>query len=327
MGRRKSGRNIDGWVIIDKPTNIGSTPIVGKVRRGCNANKAGHAGTLDPFATGILPIALGMATKTIPFVQDADKQYAMTLQFGSTTDTLDADGTITHTCDNRPTIKAILSTIPDFLGTITQTPPAYSAIKIGGQRAYDLARRGQDVPIPERTVRIDAITITHFTTPSGECVTDWDESDDTTPCDSVTAVVTCGKGTYIRTLGADFAKKCGTVGHLTALRRTKVGIFSEKNAIPLAKFEKIVHKGGNVDDIVLSIESALVGIPVVTITADEAEKFCNGIQLPRPQRVDISDIVPMVIATTTHIYGIARIDQDNLKSIRVFYKPVPRRNI
>ncbi len=334
MGRkRKKGLDIDGWLVIDKPAGVGSTPIVSKVKYGLNANKAGHAGTLDPFATGILPIALGMATKTIPFVQDADKQYLMTLQFGTSTDTLDPDGTVVASCENRPTVRHILDVIPHFVGAVQQTPPAYSAIKINGKRAYDVARSGEEVQIPPRTVRIDHIRLISITD-INEQVFQADSWDDflTVVCESVVMQVQCGKGTYIRSLGRDLAVACHTVGYVTALRRTKVGIFSQKNALSLAHFEKIVHNTPCTDntllsDMLLSIESALVGIPVVTVTGRDATRFCAGVRVPCPASVDIPHNIPLVIATAHSIYGLATTDGKVITATRVFYKPVPRRKI
>ncbi len=329
MGKKhKQGIDIDGWIIIDKPAGIGSTPIVGKVKRGLNANKAGHAGTLDPFATGILPIALGMATKTIPFVQDGNKTYIMTLQFGTTTDSLDTDGTIVATHRHRPTIGDILQILPDFMGNIPQTPPVYSAIKINGNRAYDLARSGQQVAVPRRTIRIDNITLLSITDTNGTIHTsqNWNNMM-AILCDSVILQVVCGKGTYIRALGRDLATQCGTVGYLTALRRTKVGDFCEKDGLTLANFEKISNNIAYTDNILLSVESSLVGIPVVTVTGNKANQFRNGLKLSCPTNVDIPYNVPLVIATADEIHGLATADDTGITSTRVFYKPVPRRKI
>ena len=159
MSKKTNGDSIHGWLIIDKQANIGSTDVVNQTRRLLNANKNGHTGTLDPFATGVLPIAFGEATKLIPYVTDGNKEYEFTLKFGSTTDTLDLTGTITQTGGKIPTQNEILNIIPEFIGAITQIPPAYSAIKINGQRAYDLARKGQDVIIPKRQIEIFSLEL------------------------------------------------------------------------------------------------------------------------------------------------------------------------
>ena len=332
MVKRKKGAIIDGWILIDKPAGMGSTPVVGKVKRGFNAQKAGHAGTLDPFATGVLPIALGMATKTIPFIQDGAKQYIATLQFGSATDTLDTDGTITHTHPHRPMLQDIIGVLPDFLGNILQTPPVYSAIKVKGKRAYDLARSGQSIDMPSRMVHIKNIQILSVTDMQGITYKNqnWD-SLKSLICDSVSLQVECTKGTYMRTLGQDIALKCATVGHLIALKRTKVGCFSIKDTLGLANFEKMVDNNTHKDNL-LSVESALVGIPVLTVVGDEACKFKNGVQLICPASVDFASVDldgrnPFVVATDTHIYGWATWDGTTLKSTRVFSNPVPRRKI
>ncbi|MGB1361430.1 MAG: tRNA pseudouridine(55) synthase TruB [Alphaproteobacteria bacterium] len=308
MGKNKKGLDIDGWVIIDKPEGIGSTPIVSKVRRGLNANKAGHAGTLDPFASGILPIALGLGTKTIQFIQDAEKEYTFTVQFGKTTDTLDTEGIETDKTESIPTEAMILETLPKFIGKIKQIPPAYSAIKIDGKRAYDLARAGEEVEIPEREVDIKELEFLG-----------WESKD------SANFRVLCGKGTYVRTLGADMAKAMGSLGYLTALRRTRVGMYDLKSAITLANFEKIIHKDFEIDDVVLSIESSLAGIPVLTVADRKAGKFQSGQTFGGSHLGDYADYDIIVVATTTHIYGFGRVVDGVVKSVRVFNNPVPKK--
>jgi tRNA pseudouridine55 synthase len=202
------GSPIHGWVFLDKPLGLGSTQAVSMVRRAFNAQKAGHAGTLDPLATGLLAIALGEATKTVPYMMGADKTYTFTVSWGVTTSTGDADerGEVIATSDVRPSRADIESVLARFMGEIEQVPPAFSAIKVEGQRAYDLARAGQDVEIKSRKVRIESLRL----------VACPDE-------DHATFEVTCSKGTYVRSLGQDIARALGTEGHLSMLRRTASG--------------------------------------------------------------------------------------------------------
>ncbi len=308
MGKNNKGVVIDGWVIIDKPVGIGSTPVVSKVKRSLNAQKVGHAGTLDPFASGVLPIALGLGTKTIQFIQDAEKEYIFTLEFGKTTDTLDTEGIVIETSKLIPTKQQILDVLTNFIGEITQTPPAYSAIKIEGKRAYDLARQGQDFDIPERKILIKDLRFM-----------EWESNK------SAVFKVICGKGTYVRTLGADIAKLLGSVGYLTALRRTRVGAYDLKNALTLAKFQEITHKDFSIDDILLSIESSLDGIPVLTVADKKAVKFQSGQSFGGSHLAEYADCNLLVVSTTTHIYGFGCVVDGMLKPVRVFNNPVSKK--
>src|ERR1700674_70194 len=210
MARRKKGKAIHGWLVLDKPAGMTSTQAVGAVRRLFGARKAGHGGTLDPLASGVLPIALGEATKTVPFVMDGRKEYRFTLRFGEARATEDAEGEVIATSDLRPTDEAIRSALPAFVGDIEQVPPAFSALKIEGKRAYDLARAGEPVDLKPRRVLIERLALLGRP--------DTDHAD---------FVVSCGKGTYIRSLGRDLELSLGTVGHLSALRRTAVGPLRE----------------------------------------------------------------------------------------------------
>ena len=194
MARRKKGDKIDGWVVLDKPVGLGSTPAVSRVRRLFGAQKAGHGGTLDPLASGVLPIALGEATKTVPFVMDGRKEYRFTLCFGEARSTEDAEGEVTATSEVRPTDPAIRAALPGFMGEIDQTPPAFSALKIDGERAYALARAGEAVDMKPRKVTIGRLELVGRP--------DSDHAD---------FVVGCGKGTYIRSLGRDLARALGSV--------------------------------------------------------------------------------------------------------------------
>ena len=305
---KRKGDQIDAWVIIDKPADIGSTPIVSKVKRGLNANKAGHAGTLDPFATGILPIALGQATKTISYIQDSDKDYSFTLQFGKTTDTLDSEGIITEQSEVIPTDEQILAILPDFIGDITQIPPAYSAIKIKGKRAYDLARSGVDVDIPSRMVRVYDLKFLG-----------WESKD------SGLFHVRCGKGTYVRSLGRDIAECLGSVGYLTALRRERVGVYDLQCSITLEKFEEMTHNRGSIGDKLLPMESALDGIPALTVADKKALKLSNGLVL-RGLQTEYDDGTVIIVKTATHLIGFGQVVGDDVKPVRIFNNPVPMIN-
>ena len=206
--------NVNGWLIVDKPCGMGSTEVVGKTRWLMHANKNGHTGTLDPFASGVLPIAFGEATKLVPFITDGKKEYEFIVKWGEQTVTDDMDSEVIARCNKIPSHDEILAAIPHFVGKITQVPPAYSAIKINGQPAYKLARKGQEVNIPAREIEIYNL----------ELLEEY--------ADSAKFRVECSKGTYVRTLGKDLAQFLGTLGHLIMLRRTKCGIFNTKhNAI------------------------------------------------------------------------------------------------
>ena len=213
--KRRKGNPVHGWVVLDKPYGVGSTPMVGKVRWLFSAAKAGHAGTLNPLATGILPIALGEATKTVPFMMDAAKSYTFQITWGETRSTQDAEGEVTATSDIRPTSDEITATLPQFIGDIEQIPPKFSAIKIDGERAYDLARAGGVVEIKSRPVRVDKFALIAATE------------------DTATFDVDCGKGTYIRSLARDLAAVLGTCGYVSVLRRTRVGPFTLEESITL----------------------------------------------------------------------------------------------
>ncbi len=222
MPRRKRGQPVHGWVVLDKPFDMTSTQAVGKVRWLYNAQKAGHAGTLDPLATGILPIALGDATKTVPFIVDADKEYTFTVQFGAETTTDDSEGDITRTADatsSAVSSDVIEARLPEFVGQISQVPPQFSAIKVNGERAYDIARDGEDVDLKARPVDVHAFSLTRFDPDAQQA----------------TFHVACGKGTYVRALARDLGRALGVFGHVVGLRRTRVGPFREAASVALAR--------------------------------------------------------------------------------------------
>jgi tRNA pseudouridine55 synthase len=258
MARRRKGDAVSGWVCLDKPYDLGSTHAVGRVRRLYNAQKAGHAGTLDPLATGILPIALGEATKTVAFMVDADKAYRFTIEWGRTTASFDREGVTTATSDVRPTRAQVEAALPAFVGDILQTPPIFSAIKVDGERAYDLARAGETVELQPRPVTIHAARVSAV-------------PDD----DHVEIEVECGKGTYVRAIVRDLAQQLGACGHVSALRRTRVGPFTEERAISLEFLEDLGHKARCLEAL-LPVETALDDIPELAVTAEDAFRLKQG---------------------------------------------------
>ncbi len=253
MARRRKGEKIDGWLVIDKPLGITSSKVVGNVKYLTKAQKVGHGGTLDPLASGILPIGLGEATKTMPFIVDASKEYEFTVEWGSATDSDDKEGAVIHSGGHVPTEGDIQGVLSEFIGTIQQIPPAYSAIKVDGQRAYKLARDGETVELKPRSVEIQSLTIVSH--------------DDVAK--STSFHVECGKGTYVRSLGRDIALKLGTWAHITVLRRTRVGPFSLDRAISLEKLEQLGHSAPAAE-YVLPVVTALDDILAFAITEAEA---------------------------------------------------------
>jgi tRNA pseudouridine55 synthase len=258
MARRKKGQAISGWINLDKPYDLTSTHAVSRIRRLFDAQKAGHAGTLDPLATGILPIALGEATKTVPFLVDADKSYRFTIAWGRTTATYDREGETLAESDVRPTLAQVQAVLPRFLGEIDQVPPAFSAIKVDGERAYDLARAGETVELAARKVTISDIRLV-----------------DAEDADHVTIEMDCGKGTYVRALVRDIAEAFGACGHVSALRRTRVGRFTEETAVTLDYLEDLGHKARQ-SEALLPVETALDDIPALAVTDEDAFRLKQG---------------------------------------------------
>ncbi|AQR60432.1 tRNA pseudouridine(55) synthase TruB [Brevundimonas sp. LM2] len=266
MGRRKRGLVVNGWVCLDKPFELGSTDAVSKVRRLFDAQKAGHAGTLDPLASGILPIALGEATKTVPFMMEAEKVYRFTINWGISTDSLDREGEIVGRSDVRPPVEAVRAALPAFVGEIDQTPPRFSAIKVDGQRAYDLAREGADFDLESRRVTIHSAEVT-----------------DAPDADHVELTIRTGKGVYVRSLARDLATMLGAEGHVSALRRERVGPFSVENAVTLDFLTDLVHRDAALEGL-LPVATALDDIPELAITDQDAFSLRQGrpiVLLPR----------------------------------------------
>jgi tRNA pseudouridine55 synthase len=258
MSRRKKGQPVHGWVIVDKPQGMTSTQVVGAVRRIFDAQKAGHAGTLDPMATGVLAVALGEATKTVPYAMDSEKTYRFTARWGEARDSDDAEGKLTATSARRPSREEIEAALPRFAGAIAQVPPAYSAIKVQGERAYDLARQGEQVTLEARIVEV------HESRLLGQPDPDHAEFE-----------IRCGKGTYVRSWVRDLALALGTLGHVSALRRTRVGGFTEEMAVPLAREGANVHIPAAFEHL-RPIATALDGIPALAVTGPDAVRLRSG---------------------------------------------------
>ena len=257
MSRRTSrGRPLDGWLIIDKPPSLTSTGVVNRVRRAFDARKAGHGGTLDPLATGVLPIAFGAATKTVPYVMDGTKLYRFTLRFGEARDTDDADGNVTAVSAARPTDDAIRSVLPQFRGDIMQVPPIFSALKVAGERAYDMARAGRAPALEPRPARVDRFELVARIDP-----------------DNAVFEVASGKGVYMRSLARDIAKVCGTLGHIAALRRLRVGPFTDAQAVALTDALSAEAAATN---LLLPVATALADIPALVVTEAEAGGLRHG---------------------------------------------------
>jgi tRNA pseudouridine55 synthase len=271
------GADVHGWIILDKPLGLGSTQAVAAVKRnlreaGFGKVKVGHGGTLDPLATGVLPIALGEATKLCGRMLDASKSYDFTIVFGTETDGLDAEGEVVAISDYRPTMEQVEAVLPSFTGTIEQIPPAYSAIKIGGKRAYDRVRAGEDVKMKARTVTVHSLC---------GFVASCDKNNLTQSHEAgkkvneVTLSANVSKGTYIRSLARDIARALGTVGHVTMLRRTRAGPFALESAISLDKLNAF-GQGAAQEDIILPLEAGLVDIPALDLSPEQARAVQQG---------------------------------------------------
>ena len=257
MGRRKKGNPVHGWVILDKPLGMTSTQAVGAVRRIFDAQKAGHAGTLDPLATGILAIALGEATKTVPYAMDANKTYRFTAIWGEARDTDDSEGRVTGTSPVRPTRDQIEAQLPRFTGTLNQTPPAYSAIKVAGMRAYDLAREGEEVVLEPRDVEVFEARLLDAQTDSAEFE------------------IRCGKGTYVRSWVRDMALALGTLGYVSTLRRTRSGGWDEKDAVGLDTLTPFMHSPAAFGYL-RPLSTALDGIPALAVSGPDTVRIRSG---------------------------------------------------
>ncbi|MFM1813741.1 MAG: tRNA pseudouridine synthase [Pseudomonadota bacterium] len=313
MARRKKGNPVHGWVILDKGAGMTSTYAVGAVKRLFNAQKAGHAGTLDPLATGILPIALGEATKTVSFAVDREKCYRFTVQWGAETDTDDSEGSVVATSPKRPSINAIEAILDDFTGEISQVPPAFSAIKVAGARAYDLARDGETFELDARLVFIEELSLTSAEGPEDALT-------------HATFEARCSKGTYVRALARDMGRVLGCRGHVVALRRTQVGAFCEDMAVTLEELEAalgddtetLVEATGQRPGALLPITVALDEVYQFTVTQGDAARLRCG----QPLLLRGRD-APIVAGTACALYrgepvAVGEISEGSLKPTRVF---------
>lgn len=286
MGRKRKGDRVDGWLVLDKPAGISSAKAVAIARRAFNAAKLGHGGTLDPLASGILPLAFGEATKTVGLVMGGRKTYRFTIRFGQQTATDDAEGETVAISDVRPDDAAIRAVLPRFTGAIAQVPPAFSALKIDGKRAYELARQGQAPAMQPRQVEIFRLDLVGRDGP-----------------DTADFEVDCGKGTYIRSLARDIALALGSVGHVASLRRTRVGRFDQKQAISLANLEALGHSPARFEHL-LPVETVLDDIPALAVTEEEAARLRMGQPLPM-LRTGLRDRVPPISDSTAPLRAMS----------------------
>ena len=324
-----------GWIILDKPLELGSTQAVGAVKRnlreagllgkGKDKLKVGHGGTLDPLATGVLPIAIGEATKLCGRMLDASKIYEFAIGFGTETETLDVEGAVTETSDHRPTLAEVEAVLPQFTGPIEQIPPKYSALKIDGKRAYDLARAGVDVEMKLRGVTIYSLSLRHpdAATRHPELVSGSPEVlkqvRDDEPLAEITLTATVSKGTYIRSLARDIARALHTVGHVTMLRRTKAGPFTLKQAISLDKLNEI-GKGADITDYLLPLEAGLDDIPAYDLTPDQAKLLRQGMTLDEREMIGNPAFNGLFLATENHgsPVALAELVEGTVKVVRGF---------
>ena len=283
--RKRRGRVVNGWLIVDKPSGMTSTTVVNRVKRLYDAAKAGHGGTLDPLATGLLPIAFGEATKTVPYVMDGLKTYRFTLRLGQRTETDDAEGDVVEESDVRPSEEDIRAALPQFIGNIQQTPPIYSAIKVNGERAYDLARANKPVVLEPRPIYIEDFQLIGYT--------DSDHAD---------FLVMSGKGSYMRSLARDLAQVVGTEGHISALRRLKVGPFTENDAISLDELDSIGQIVA-LEQRLLPVAAALDDIPALRLTGIEASRLKNGQTVSLLRKVDLQRIADFIDGDTVLATG------------------------
>lgn len=309
MARKRKGQPIHGWLVLDKPLGLTSTQALAKARRLFNAEKAGHGGTLDPLASGVLPIAFGEATKTVSFAMDGTKVYRFTVAWGEQRTTDDAEGEVIARSAVRPSREAILARLPSFEGFIQQIPPQFSALKVDGERAYDIAREGDVVDLEPRTVRIDRFELI-----------------DMPDADHATFDVTCGKGTYVRALARDLAEALGTVGHVSALRRLSVGRFTLDKAISLDELAAMDDNAA-LQDLLSPLATALDDIPALALTEAEAHRMRHGqsiLLVTRQDRARLKGLGDggaegeLVFASLGETpVALARIDGAEVKPVRV----------
>ncbi len=258
MGRKRKGRDISGWLVVDKPAGITSNAVVNKVRWAFNAKKAGHAGTLDPAATGVLAVALGEATKTVPYITDALKAYDFTIRFGAATNTDDAEGEVIARSDLRPTDEEIAAALPGFTGEIMQVPPRFSAVKIDGERAYALSRAGEDVELAARPLWVEELTLLERPDP-----------------DHAMLRMVCGKGGYVRAIARDLGEALGCLGHVSELRRIWSGPFDADEGVSMEEIERLA-RSPEIDALLRPLEEGLADLPELRCTPEGAARLRNG---------------------------------------------------
>jgi tRNA pseudouridine55 synthase len=299
--RRREKRKVDGWLILDKPAGMTSTHAVSVIKRAFSAAKAGHAGTLDPLATGVLPIALGEATKTVSFVMDGRKAYRFTVRWGAETDTDDAEGTVIATSDKRPDPDAIRRVLPRFTGTVLQTPPKFSALKIAGERAYDLARAGEAVNLEPRPVEIERLDLVGIPDP-----------------DHAEFEAGCGKGTYVRALARDLGRALGTCGHVTALRRTAVGPFGETDTVDLAALPEPGSPPGSGGAVLRPVAAGVANLAMLSVSRADAARLARGqAALLRGRDAPILEGW-VAVSTQGDLIALAEIEQGEIRPRRIF---------
>lgn len=307
MARRR-GKPVNGWLVLDKPQSITSTHALNKVKRLFDAEKAGHAGTLDPLATGVLPIAFGEATKTIPYVVDSAKEYRFMVSWGAETTTDDAEGETVKTSDARPTREAIEAELPKFRGQIMQTPPRFSAIKIDGERAYDLARDGEVFELASRPVEIMRLEIA-----------------DMPSADTSQFEAECGKGTYVRSLARDLGRLLGCYGHVSELRRLRVGPFHHENAISLETLTELGNSDGGREALMkalLPVETALDGIPALAVGGADATQLKRGKTIIIRGRDAPIHSGLIYITSRGTLVALGGVEGGEFKPLRVFNLPL-----
>jgi tRNA pseudouridine55 synthase len=296
---------VHGWLVLDKPVGMTSTHAVSVIKRLFTAKRAGHAGTLDPLASGALPIALGEATKTVPFVMDGRKLYRFTVRWGEERDTDDAEGRVTETSDKRPSAEAIRALLPAYTGTIQQVPPRYSAIKIEGERAYDLARDGETVELAARPVEIARLELVETPDP-----------------DHAVLEAECGKGTYVRSLARDLGRALGCFGHVSALRRAAVGPFGAETMILLEDLEALCHRAAagevRLADALMPVETALDDIPALAVSRADAARLQRGQAVLLRGRDAPNFRGPVYVTVSGQLLALAELDHGEIVPKRVF---------
>jgi len=302
---KRQKRDVHGWVVLDKPVGMTSTHAVAAVKRLFQCKRAGHAGTLDPLASGCLPIALGEATKTVSFVMDGRKNYRFTVRWGEERDTDDADGQVTATSEQRPARAAIEALLPRYTGTIAQVPPQFSAIKVEGERAYDLARDGETVALEARPVEVHRLTLVNL--PDG---------------DHAEFEAECGKGTYVRSLARDIGRALGCFGHIRALRRQAVGPLGEETMIPLEELTSMCHRAAageaSLADALMPVETALDDIPALAVSRADAARLQRGQAVLLRGRDAPIFRGTVYVTASGQLVALAEVDRGEIVPKRVF---------